>query len=254
MGRHFMVKKKDKPQAIVTGAASGIGKATALYFFKKGYLVSCLDIDMKGVQQTLEEINFSGNAFKLDVANIKDVQDKCLKINQSFDRPSVLVNSAGISPDPQPVHLYEINEWHRVININLTGTFYMMKYLIPSLLKNTPSSIVNISSVMGIVANPTTSGYAASKHGVVGLTKAAALDYADQELKINCIGPGVVETNMSKDILADNETKKMLKQQTPLGRFANPEEIAELIYFLCTNKSAFITGSFIPIDGGYTAF
>ena len=249
-----MVKKKDKPQAIVTGAASGIGKATALYFFKKGYLVSCLDIDMKGVQQTLEEINFSGNAFKLDVANIKDVQDKCLKINQSFDRPSVLVNSAGISPDPQPVHLYEINEWHRVININLTGTFYMMKYLIPSLLKNTPSSIVNISSVMGIVANPTTSGYAASKHGVVGLTKAAALDYAKLGLRVNCIGPGVVETNMSKEILSDRDTRTMLEDQTPVGRFAQPEEIADLIYFLCSKRAEFITGSFIPIDGGYSAF
>ena len=249
-----MAKKNDKPQAIITGAASGIGKATAIRFYDSGYSVCCLDINIQGAKDTLKQINNNGIALELDVRNANKVEQICGEILKSFNHPSVLVNSAGISPDPQPVHLYEIEEWQRVISINLTGTFYLMKYLIPSLINNSPSNIVNISSVMGVVANPTTSGYAASKHGIVGLTKAAALDYASQDLRINCIGPGVVETNMSKHILANKETKAMLEQQTPLGRFAQPEEVADLIYFLCSEKAKFITGSFIPIDGGYTAF
>ena len=249
-----MAKKKDKPQTIVTGAGSGIGKATALRFHEAGYSVCCLDINLGGARETLQEINNDGIALKLDVTKAHQVKMVCNKLLNSFSQPSVLVNSAGISPDPQPVHLYELEEWKRVIDINLNGTFYLMKYLIPSLLLNTPSNIVNISSVMGVVANPTTSGYAASKHGVVGLTKAAALDYAKLGLRVNCIGPGVVETNMSKEILSDRDTRTMLEDQTPVGRFAQAEEIADLIYFLCSKSAEFITGSFIPIDGGYSAF
>ena len=248
-----MVKEKYKPQAIITGAGSGIGRATALGFKAKGYSVCCLDININEAEKTLTKIENDGLAMQLDITNAHDVEKICNELIKSFNNATVLVNSAGISPNPQPVHLYEIEEWKKVIDINLTGTFYLMKYLIPTLLNNTPSSIVNISSAMGVVANPTTSGYSASKHGIVGLTKAAALDYANQGLRVNCIGPGVVETNMSKEILADLDTKALLTNQTPVGRFAQAEEIAELILFLCSKKAAFITGSFIPIDGGYTA-
>tara|TARA_B100000029_G_C17497655_1_gene931537 strand:+ start:411 stop:1160 length:750 start_codon:yes stop_codon:yes gene_type:complete len=248
-----MVKKSYKPQAIITGAGSGIGRATTKRFYDAGYSICCIDIDQEKLDRTLNMIDHKGLAINLDISNANEVKKKSKEIGKLFNNSSVLINSAGISPDPQPVHLYKIKEWKRVIEINLSGTFYLMKYLIPLLLKNAPASIVNLSSVMGVVANPTTSGYSASKHGVVGLTKAAALDYANQGLRVNCIGPGVVETNMTKSILSDEDTKILLQNQTPLGRFSQAEEIAELIYFLCSKEAKFITGTFIPIDGGYTA-
>ena len=248
-----MVKKSYKPQAIITGAGSGIGRATAKRFYEAGYSVCCIDINQEELKKTLHKIDNKGIAINLDISKAKEVKKGSKKIERLFNNSSVLINSAGISPEPQPVHLYKNKQWKRVIDINLSGTFYLMKYLIPLLLKNAPASIVNLSSVMGVVANPTTSGYSASKHGVVGLTKAAALDYASQGLRVNCIGPGVVETNMTKNVLSDKETKVLLQGQTPLGRFSQPEEIAELIYFLCSKEAQFITGTFIPIDGGYTA-
>ena len=119
-----MAKKKDKPQTIVTGAGSGIGKATALRFHEAGYSVCCLDINLIGARETLQEINNDGMALKLDVTKAHQVKMVCNKLLNSFSQPSVLVNSAGISPDPQPVHLYELEEWKRVIDINLNGTFY----------------------------------------------------------------------------------------------------------------------------------
>lgn len=243
----------NKPLAIITGAGSGIGRATSIKFHENGYQVACLDLNLETAKETVEMISNEGKAYHVDVINHEEIKKISEIILKEFSNPDVLVNCAGISPSPMPVHLFEIDEWNRVININLNGSFYMMKYFIPSLLKNTNSSIVNISSVLGVVANPTTAGYAASKHGIVGLTKAAALDYAKQGLRVNCVGPGVIETNMNKDILKDIRIKEMLTNQTPLGRVAAPSEVANLIYFLCSDKATFITGSFFAVDGGYTA-
>jgi NAD(P)-dependent dehydrogenase (short-subunit alcohol dehydrogenase family) len=243
----------NKPLAVITGAGSGIGRATSIKFQENGYKIACLDINTQEANKTLELINNEGVAYELDVSNSNAVKEVSKKLILDIYNPTVLINCAGISPNSMPVHLFETSEWQRVIDINLNGSFYMMKYLIPSLLKNSRSSIVNISSVLGVVANATTSAYAASKHGIVGLTKAAALDYAQQGLRVNCVGPGVIETNMTKEILADPEVKEMLSNQTPLGRVADPSEVANLIYYLCSDDAGFITGAFFPIDGGYTA-
>jgi len=243
----------NKPLAVITGAGSGIGRASSIKFHQHGYQIACLDVNLQEANKTLQLIKNEGKAYKVDVMNHEEVRDISKEIVRDLSNPSALVNCAGISPIPKPVHLFEIDEWKKVININLNGSFYMMKYLIPNLLKNNNSSIVNISSVLGIVANPTTAGYTASKHAIIGLTKAAALDYASQGLRVNCVGPGVVKTNMTKEILNDPELKDMLSRQTPLGRVADPSEVANLIYFLSSEKATFITGSFFAVDGGYTA-
>ncbi|MDG2061534.1 MAG: SDR family NAD(P)-dependent oxidoreductase [SAR86 cluster bacterium] len=242
----------NKPLVVITGAGSGIGRACAIKFQENGYQVACLDIDLQEAKNTLKLINSDGRAYQVDVSDYKIVEKISQNLISNLCSPCALINCAGISPNPMPTHLYDIEEWKRVIDINLNGSFYMMKYLIPALLENSNSSIVNISSVLGVVANATTSGYAASKHAIVGLTKATALDYAQQGLRVNCVGPGVIETNMTKEILADPKTKEMLSSQTPIGRVAKPREVANLIYYLSSEDAEFITGSFFPIDGGYT--
>jgi NAD(P)-dependent dehydrogenase (short-subunit alcohol dehydrogenase family) len=137
------------------------------------------------------------------------------------------------------------------MKVNVFGTFYTMKYAIKAMLKYGGGSIVNLSSILGSVGSATGAPYTASKHAVVGLTKAAALDYAEQGIRVNAIGPGVVETSMTEQVLKDKELRAQLIAATPLRRFAQPEEIADLILFLCSDRASFITGAYYPIDGGY---
>ena len=174
---------------------------------------------------------------------------------EAFGRLDYLVNNAGIaSAQPStPLHQLPLESFERIMAVNVTGTLLGMKYAIPEMLKAGGGAIVNLSSVHGARAAGGDPSYPTSKHAVVGLTRAAALTYATQGIRINSIGPGVVETDMSKPATSDDETAAWLMGETPMRRFARPREIAKVIAFLCSDDASYITGAYYPVDGGWLA-
>jgi NAD(P)-dependent dehydrogenase (short-subunit alcohol dehydrogenase family) len=164
----------------------------------------------------------------------------------------IAVNNAGIGGPLSSVADYPIDGWQKVIDTNLSGVFYGLKYQIPAMLKSGGGSIVNIASILGAAGTKFSPAYVAAKHGVVGLTKAAALEYADQKIRVNSVGPGYIKTPMVMNAL-DEATLNVIAGMHPIGRLGESEEIAELILWLGSEKSSFVTGSYYPIDGGYLA-
>jgi len=239
---------------IVTGAASGIGKATAELFAKLGSNVVISDIQEKeGVATTNNIVTAGGKAvfFKTDVSKPEEMEALVNFAVKTYGRLDVAVNNAGIAGEVNPVADTSIEGWQKVININLNSVFYGMKYQIQAMLKNGGGSIVNISSILGSVGFAGSAGYAAAKHGVVGLSQAAALEYSAQGVRVNAVGPGFIDTPLLN--ILDAETKKQLVGLHPIGRLGKSEEVAELIYWLGSEKSSFVTGSYYPVDGGYLA-
>ena len=172
---------------------------------------------------------------------------------QAYSRLDVAFNNAGIGGELNPAADYSLEGWNEVISVNLSGIFYCMKYQIPVLLKNKTSSIVNMSSVLGQVGFGPAPGYAAAKHGVVGLTQDAALEYAARGLRINAVGPAFIDTPMIAPVTSDEKSKAAIIALHPIGRLGKPEEVAELVLWLSSEKASFVTGSYYPIDGGYLA-
>ena len=243
--------------AIVTGGASGIGLAATQKFLGNGIETFVFDInnDMeKSFKDSIKSDTYH-NFFQVDVTSHESIINGFKKINEIKKNASILVNCAGISPPLNALHDYDVNDWKKCIDINLTGTFLMCKEFMKQFLDNKLScgSIINVSSIMGKRASAAQAVYSATKHGVVGLTKSIAQDYASFNLRANAIGPGAVETPMVEDIKDDKMIIDLMNSRIPLKRFGQPEEIANLIYFLANNDSSYITGSYIPIDGGYLA-
>jgi NAD(P)-dependent dehydrogenase (short-subunit alcohol dehydrogenase family) len=239
---------------IVTGAASGIGKATAELFAKQGANVVLSDVqEALGKEATESIIAAGGKAsfFKTDVSKPEEMEALVAFAVKTYGNLDAAVNNAGISGEINPVADMSIEGWHKVISINLNSLFYGMKYQIQAMLKNGSGSIVNISSILGSVGFAGSTGYTAAKHGVIGLTKAAALEYSAQGIRINAVGPGFIETPLLS--VLDAEIKKQLVALHPIGRLGQSEEVAELIYWLSSDKSSFVTGSYYPVDGGYLA-
>jgi NAD(P)-dependent dehydrogenase (short-subunit alcohol dehydrogenase family) len=241
--------------AIVTGAGSGIGKAIALLFALEGARVVVSDIDEKGGDQTVKEIKTQkGDAVFIKADTSKPTENKKL-VDQTvklFGGLHIAVNNAGIGGPIAPVGEYPVAGWDSVISINLSGVFYGMRYQIPAMLKSGEGNIINMASILGSVGFANSAAYVASKHGVVGLTKNAAIEYAAKNIRINSIGPGfiltpLIEKNMTR------ETIKFLETKHPMGRLGTSEEVAELALWLASSKSSFVTGSYYTIDGGYTA-
>ncbi|HQS05822.1 MAG: short-chain dehydrogenase [Sphingobacteriales bacterium 17-39-43] len=241
--------------AIITGSGSGIGRAAAILFAREGAKVVVSDINEEHGNAVVEEINKAGGqAFfmKADTSKAEDNRNLVEQTVVKYGALHIAVNNAGIGGPLSTVADYPIDGWQKVIDTNLSGVFYGLKYQIPAMLKSGGGSVVNIASILGAAGTKFSPAYVAAKHGVVGLTKAAALEYADQKIRVNSVGPGYIKTPMVMNAL-DEATLKAIVGLHPIGRLGESEEIAELILWLGSDKSSFVTGSYYPIDGGYLA-
>ena len=242
--------------ALITGGASGIGLESTKRFLQEGFKVVVFDSAQDAEEKLkikLKSITKNLLIVSVDVTNYQSIIDGFGKIKKADLKHNVLVNSAGISPPTNALHEYSIDDWNRCIDINLTGTFMVTKEFISYFLdtKVDHGSIINISSIMGVTASAAQAVYSATKHGVVGFTKSVAQDYAHKNLRVNAIGPGVIETPMTEGVLNDDNVMNALLSRIPLKRVAKASEVANLIYFLASDEASYITGAYIPIDGGY---
>jgi NAD(P)-dependent dehydrogenase (short-subunit alcohol dehydrogenase family) len=244
---------KDKT-VLVTGAASGIGKATAILFAKQGANVIVSDIleaDGELVAAGIRSAGKNAAFFKADVSLPQDMQAFINFTINTYGRLDIAVNNAGIGGEMNAVADMSIEGWQKVTAINLNSVFYGMKYQLGAMLKNGGGSIVNVSSILGSVGLAGAAGYTAAKHGVIGLTQTAALEYAAQNIRINSVGPGFIDTPLLNGL--SGEMKQQIIALHPIGRLGKSEEVAELIVWLGSDKAGFVTGSYYPVDGGYLA-
>lgn len=242
--------------AIVTGAASGIGEAAALLYASMGAKVAVSDInEPKGNELVKKIINQGSEAIfvKTDVSDPDQCKHLITTTIDKFGTVDYAFNNAGISGESNPVADMSIEGWNKMIATNLSSVFYCMKYQINQMMKQGSGSIVNNSSILGTVGFSNACAYVASKHGVIGLTQTAALEYSKSGIRINAIGPGFINTPLLSEAGIDAEAKKGLVMLHPIGRLGEPEEVAELVVWLSSDKASFITGSYYPIDGGYLA-
>lgn len=249
------MKLLENKVAIITGSGSGIGKAAALLFAKEGAKVIVSDIqEDHGKAVVAEILKNGGDAFfiKADTSKPEDNEALVKGTLSKYGKLDIAVNNAGIGGPISPTGEYPIDGWQKVIGINLSGVFYGMHFQLPAMEKNGGGSIVNIASILGMAGTSNSPAYVAAKHGVVGLTKATALEYATKNIRVNSIGPGYIKTPLLTNTLND-ETLNLLVGLHPIGRLGEAEEVAELILWLGSQKASFVTGSYYPIDGGYLA-
>ncbi len=244
--------------ALVTGGASGIGRATALTFAREGAKLIIADMNEEGGQQTVHMITENGGDatfVQVDVTSAIEVEAMMSKAVETYGRLDCAHNNAGIGSRPRaPLHECSEETWDRVLGINLKGVWLCMKYEIIQMLRQGSGAIVNTASIMGLVGSWSgTSAYNASKHGVVGLTKTAALEYAKSGIRVNCVCPGYIETPMTAQAMSDPEQLERIIAREPIGRVGKPEEIAESVVWLCSDAASFVTGHTMTVDGGYVA-
>lgn len=241
--------------AIVTGGSFGIGKAAAIAFANRGARVVIADwVEDK---ETLETIRSSGgDAFfiKCDISKNDEVKKMIDRAIVQYGRIDYAFNNAGIEGLSAPTHECTDENWEKVIAVNLKGVWLCMKYEIPQMLKQGKGAIVNNASIAGLVGFQNIPAYVASKHGVIGLTKNAALEYAKLSIRVNAVCPGVIKTPMVDRFTGKSkEVEKQFEGMEPVGRLGQPEEVAEAVMWLCSDASSFVTGDALPVDGGWTA-
>jgi len=252
------MKLKDKV-AIVTGAASsiGMGRAFALAFAKEGADVVVCDIKHEGVKERTEEIKQLGRkalAVKTDVSKPSDVSQLIETTVNTFGKIDILVNNAGVREEPaKPIQDITEEEWDSINGVNLKGVFLCIKYAVPHMIKQKRGKIINIASIFGQVAFPNYGAYCAAKGGVINLTRTLALELAPHKINVNAIGPGVIETELSKTTLEDPEVMKLILPLIPFGRVGQPEDIAAVAVFLASDESEYVNGQTIFADGGWLA-
>lgn len=250
--------------AIVTGGASGIGKITAKMFASRGVrVVVVTDSNVKGAEETAQSITKAGGEasfVKCDVSKEKDVEAMVAKTIELYGSLDFAFNNAGVGPDGKRIQVYPITKcpeeiWDKTLDINLKGVWLCMKYEIREMIKKKKGSIVNTSSVAALRPIPGFGVYAASKNGLIALTRTAALECAPFGIRVNAICPGLtLGTQLSDNLLGANPDKKeMMTKAVPLGRMAKPEEMAEAVMWLCSDASSFTTGHALPVDGGLSA-
>ena len=249
--------------AIVTGAGSGLGEAISLRFAKSGATIVLADVDVEGAERVLRQIEQaggSGRVVRTDVSKPEDARALVDATMKEFGRLDVAVNNAGIGGPTAPVGEYPIEGWDQIIGINLSGIFYGMRYQVPAMLENGGGAIVNMASVAGKVGLANGSGYAAAKHGVVGLTATAAVEYGARGIRVNAVGPGFINTPLigKRAVLdagsadAADETQALAALH-PMNRLGEASEVAELVLFLASERASFVTGAYYNVDGGYLA-
>jgi NAD(P)-dependent dehydrogenase (short-subunit alcohol dehydrogenase family) len=240
--------------AIVTGGGSGIGQAVALAYAQAGAKVVVSDIVESGGNKTIDRILTAGGQavfFKADTSSARDNGALVEAALKTYGALHIACNNAGISEPAAMVGDYKLEDWDKIIGVNLSGVFYGMRYQIPAMLKSGGGSIVNMASILAQVGFREHAGYVAAKHGLIGLTRTAGIEYAAQGIRINAVGPGFIRTP-----LLDNLPPEMfgaLASLHPIGRIGESPEVAELVLWLSSDKASFVTASYYPIDGGYLA-
>ncbi|MDO8602780.1 MAG: 3-oxoacyl-[acyl-carrier-protein] reductase [Candidatus Omnitrophota bacterium] len=236
--------------SLITGGARGIGKEIAMLFARNGSNIAICDVNLEEAEKTVKEIEGLGReglAFKVDVTDSIQVQDMVDKILDKFNKVDILINNAGITKDNLLLRMSE-DEWDKVIAVNLKGTFICTKLVSKVMLKQRFGKIVNLASIIGIMGNAGQANYAASKAGIIGLTKSVAKELSSRNICVNAIAPGFIMTDMTAKLPEDVQ-KKMLSA-IPLGRFGGAKDVADLALFLSSESSSYITGQVIQVDGG----
>ncbi len=242
--------------AIVTGAGSGIGRAVAIAYARAGARVIVSDIAEDAGKETVRLVtkNVSGaNAVfvRADASSAKDHAALAQAAVDRFGALHIACNNAGIGGELNFVAAMSVEGWRKVIDVNLTGVFYAMQAQIPPMLQTGGGAIVNMASILGQVGTKGSAGYVAAKHGVLGLTQTAALEYAEQGIRVNAVGPGYIDTPLLDSL--SPKVKAALIELHPIGRLGRPEEVADLVVWLSSDQAAFVTGAYYPVDGGYLA-
>ena len=240
----------NKKVAVVTGGASGIGLATVKKLLSEGIAVAMVDLNDK-VEEMSNQFGEDCVGIKCDVSNEDDVKACVSKVVERFGHIDYLVANAGIGGGANKPHEVDINEWNKVVAVNQTGIFLMNKYVICEMLKNGGGAIVNTSSMYGLVGSTTSFAYSATKGAITQMTRSIALTYARDNIRVNAIAPGYVDTPILA--MVPDDIKQVMANQLPMGRLGRDVEIANLISYLLSDNASFITGAIVPIDGGYTA-
>jgi len=252
-----MAGRVDGKVALITGAGSGIGRATALAFAKEGAKVVVADIVVAGGEETVRMIKGAGGEaifVKTDVTRAAEVEALVKKTVETYGRLDCAFNNAGIEGEMAPTADCTEENWDRVVNIDLKGVWLCMKYEIPQMLQQRGGAIVNTASVAGLVGFQGIPAYVASKHGVNGLTKTAALEYAKSGIRVNSVCPGVIHTPMIERFFSTNpQVSEAMSALEPVGRLGKPEEIGEAVLWLCSDAASFVTGLPMAVDGALTA-
>ncbi|MFS8664982.1 MAG: SDR family oxidoreductase [Limnochordales bacterium] len=252
---------KDKV-AIITGGAGGIGKATAKLFAQEGAKVVLVDLQMEALEAAAKELGLAPDQYLLvaaDVTKEEDVAGYVRQAKEKFGRIDILFNNAGIEGRVAPIAEQPAENLDKVLAVNVKGVFYGMKHVLPVMVEQQSGSIINTSSIAGQIGFPGLSPYVASKHAVIGLTKNGAMEYADKGIRVNAICPAPIETRMMRSVEEGSapgraeEAKRAFSEAIPMKRYGLPEEVAQLVLFLASDRSSYVNGAAYLIDGGYVA-
>ena len=233
--------------ALVTGGATGIGAAIARRFVKERVQVAICDVDSENGQAVTAELGAPAHFYRLDVSDESDVNNVVEKVFAEFGHVDILVNNAGITNDKLVIRM-SAEDWERVIRVNLTGAFLMTRAVVKHMIKQRHGRIINMASVIGMTGNFGQANYAASKAGIIALTKSCAKEFGKRNILVNAIAPGFIKTRMTEVI--PEEIKENYLKQIPLGKFGEPEDVANLVFFLSSEQASYLTGQTICVGGG----